>query len=87
MGNFNGLFSGKLSFVSNLIFMKSLPYSPSLPSFIVSILFLIPPQSSVYFLNTSLFSSGESKTKYLLPFFSSIYPSTSPIITYKGFAL
>ena len=70
---FNSLFNGKLSSVLNLIFIKSLPYSPFLPPFIVSISFLIPSQSSVYFFNTSYFSSAESKTKYLLPFFTSIF--------------
>ena len=69
------------------MFVKSLPYSPFLPPFIVSILFLIPSQSSGYLFNTSLFSSVESKTKYLFPLFSSIYPITSPIIRYKGFIL
>ena len=54
--NFNGLFNGKLSCALNLIFIKSLPYSPFLPSFIVYI--------SVHFFNTSSFSSAESKTKY-----------------------
>ena len=82
--NFNGLFNGKLSSVLNIMFMKSLPYSSFLPpSFIVSISFLIPSQSSVYFSNTSLFSSVESKTKYLLSFFSLVVlhstgPSTLP---------
>ena len=85
--NFNGLFNANLSSVLNLIFIKSLPYSPFLPPFIVSISFLIPFQSSVYFFNTSLFSSVESKTKYLLLFFPSICPSTLPIIWYKGFRL
>ena len=65
---FNSLFNGKLSSVLNLIFIKSLPYPSFLPPFIVSISFLIPSQSSVYFFNTSYFSSAESKTKYLLPF-------------------
>ena len=67
--------------------MKSLPYSPFFPPFIVSISFLVRFQSSVYFFNTSLFLSVESKTKYLLPFFTSICPSTLPIIRYKGFRL
>ena len=67
--SFNGLLHGKLSSVSNLIFMKSLPYSASLPPFIVLISFLMPSQSSVYFSSTFLFASVESKTKYLLPFF------------------
>ena len=75
MCSFNCLFNGKLSSVSNLIFMKPLPYSPFLPTFVVSISFLIPFESSVYFFNTSFSSSVESKTKYLLPFFSSICPS------------
>ena len=47
--NFNGLFNGKLSCVLHLIFVKSLPYSPFFPLFIVSISFLIPSQSSVVF--------------------------------------
>ena len=63
--SFNSIFNGKLSSVSNLTFMESLIYSPFLPPFIVSISFLIPFQSLVYFFNTSLFSSVESKTKYL----------------------
>ena len=64
MCSFNSIFNGKLSSVSNLIFMESLIYSPFLPPFIVSISFLIPFQSSVYFFNNSSFSSVESKTKY-----------------------
>ena len=39
-----------------------------------------PIPEYVYFSNTSLFSSVESKSKYLLPFFYSICPSTLPII-------
>ena len=65
MCRLHGLFNGKSSSGSNLIFVKSLPYLHTTelhsPPFIVSILFLIPSQSSVYFLNTSLFSSEESK--------------------------
>ena len=68
MQSINGLFHGKLSSVSNLVFMKSLPYLPFLLPFIVPILFLIPSQSSVYFFNTSFFSFVQLKTKYLLPF-------------------
>ena len=83
MCRFNGLFNSKLWSVLNLIFVKSLPCSPSLPPYIVLISFLIPSQSSVYFSHTSLFLSVESKTKYLLPLFSSICPSTSPIIRFK----
>ena len=51
---FNCLFNGKLSSVSKLIFLKSLPCSPFLPLFIVSASFLNPFQSSVYFFDTSL---------------------------------
>ena len=69
MRSFNGLFNGKWSSVSNLIFIKYLTHLNVLPPFIVSILFLISFQSSVYFLNTSLFSFVESKAKYVLPFF------------------
>ena len=58
-----------------------------LPPFLVSFSFLIPSQSSMYFFNTSLFSSVESKTNYLILFFSSICPSTLPIIRYEGFTL
>ena len=47
---FNDLFNGKSSSVSNLIFIKSLSYSPILPSFVVSMSILIPSQSSLYFL-------------------------------------
>ena len=57
--------------------MKSFLYSPALSSIVLSRL-LILSQSSVYFSNTSLFLSAEAKTKYLFPFFSSMYPSTSP---------
>ena len=82
MCRFNGLFNGKSSSVSNLIFVKSLPYLHS-PSFMTSISFLNPSQSYLYFFNTSLFSyvgcsSDELKTKYLFPLFSlvcSIYQS------------
>ena len=53
--------------------VKSLPYFHSLPPFArFSISFLIPSKSYLYFLNTFLFSSKESKTKYLLLFFPSI---------------
>ena len=60
--------------------MEFLPYSPSLPPFIISSSFLIPSPSSVNFCNTFLFSPVQSKTKYLLLFFSSTCPSTLPII-------
>ena len=74
VGIFNGLFNGKSSSVSNLFFIKSLSYSPTLPSFIVSMSSLIPSQSSLYFFNTSLFSSEECqsvepKTKCYFPYF------------------
>ena len=62
--------------------MKSFSYSPGL-SFIFSIRLLILSQSSVYFVNTSLFLSIEAKFKYLSPLFSSMYPSISPMIRYK----
>ena len=65
--------------------MKSFSYSPSLPLFIVLIRYLISSQSFVYFSNTSLFLSVETKVKYLSPFFSSMYPSALLIIRYKGF--
>ena len=64
----HGLFNDKSSSVSNLIFVKPLPYLHS-PSFMLSILFLMPSQSSLYFFNTSLFSSEESKTKYFFLLF------------------
>ena len=83
MCRFNGLFNGKSSSVSNLVFVQCLPYLHS-PSFMFSILFLIPLQSSFYFFNTSSFSSEESKTKYLFPLFSLICPHTSRIIRNKG---
>ena len=67
--NFNGLFNGKLSSVLNLIFIKSLPYSPFLPPFIVSISFLILSKQSVYFFNTSLFSSVKQKLNIYSYFF------------------
>ena len=64
---------------SNYVKIKSvypfhLSYLPSLLPFTVSISFLIPFQSFVYFFNTSLFLSAELKIKYLLPFFSLKYP-------------
>ena len=77
----------KLSSVSNLIFMKYLPYLPFLLPFMVSILFKIPFQSPLYFLNTSLSLSEESKTKYLFTFFYSICPIALAMIRYKGFTL
>ena len=69
MCTFNGLFNGKLAFVSNLIFMKSLPHSPSLSPFTVLISFLIPCQSFVFFSGTFLFSSVESKSNNYSHFF------------------
>ena len=77
---------------SNLILIKSLSYLPVLLPFMVSISFLIPSQSYLYFFNIFFFSSVgynsiEVKTKYLFPLFSVIYPSTLPIIRYKGFTL
>ena len=85
---FNRLFNGKSSFELNLIFIKSFLHSPDLPPFIVLIKYLILSQSSVYFFNTSLFSSLEAKLSiYILPFFSSMCPSVVLTITCKGFAL
>ena len=84
---FSVLFKGKLSSALNLIFMKSFSYSPGLPQFIVTVSFLIPSQTSVCFINTSLFSSVGSKTKYLLPSVSPICPITLPMIRYRGFKL
>ena len=72
--SFNSLFRCKSSCESNLIFMHSYPYFPGL-SFIFSIRFLISFQSSVYFVNTSLFLSAEAKINYLFSLLSSMYPS------------
>ena len=62
--NFNGLFNANLSSVLNLIFIKSLPYSPFLPPFIVSISFLIPSKSSVYFLLLSFHLQNQKLNIY-----------------------
>ena len=85
--SFSVSLKGKLSSESNLIFMKSFLNSPGLLPFIVSIQFLIPSQSSVYFVNTSLFLSVKTRVKYLLPFSSLMYPSILLIINYKRFTL
>ena len=45
------------------------------------------PQSFVSFVNSFLLPSVEVKTKYLLPMFSSIYPSGLTMIRYNGFTL
>ena len=86
MCRFNSLFNGKLSSVLNLIFMKCLSYLQS-RSFMFSILFLIPSQSSLYFLILLCFHPNNQKLNIYFHFFSSICPITSPIIRYKGFKL
>ena len=86
MCSFNNSFNGKLLSVSNLIFRRFSPYLPSLPPLTVLISFLIPSQSSVYFFNTSLFSSVKSKAKYLLPILyihTCIYLHSSVVYYYK----
>ena len=67
--------------------MKSLSYLPASPSFIVFIRYLISPQSSAYYQNTSKFLFVEAKTRYLFSLLSSMSPSALPIIKYEGFAL
>ena len=61
--------------------------SPALPSFIILLKYLISFQSSVYIVNTTLFSSVEAEVKYLFPLLSSLHPSLLPIIRYSGFTL
>ena len=70
VGNFNCLFNSKSSSESNLIFMKSLPYSPVLLSFMASMTFFIPSQRSVNFFNTSLFLSAGSKSFHFYFYFN-----------------
>ena len=67
---FSALFKGKLSSDLNLIYMKSFLYSPSLPSLILLIRFSTPSQTSVYFVNTSLFLSIEAKVFISITFFN-----------------
>ena len=55
--SFIGLFSGKSSLDSNLIFFKSFSNSYFSPPLMVSIYFLVPSQTSLYFFKTFLFSS------------------------------
>ena len=59
-------------------FKKSFPKKEKIGlSFIFLIRFSIPSQSFVYFVNTSLFLSVETKIKYLLSLLSSMYQSTN----------
>ena len=60
--------------------MELFPYSPALQQFIVRFRHSILSQSSVYFVNTSLFLPEKAKNKYSLPLSSSIYPSALLII-------
>ena len=69
MRSFNGLFNGKSRPVWNLSFMKSLPYSPSLPQFIDSISCLIPSYSSVYSLIFPSFHLQNQKLNIYSRFF------------------
>ena len=75
----------------NLTFRKSFPYSPGLSSVLSmelhSIILPIPPRISVYLVNVSLFLSIEAKKRTYFHFFSSMYPSASPITKYKEFSL
>ena len=67
----NILFKSRLLFELNLIFMKSLQYSPSLSS-ILSARLLIPYESSEHFFNTSLFLSVEAKFSTYFQFFVNV---------------
>ena len=85
--NFIISLKGRLSSHSNLIFIKSFFIHLFLSPFIVSVRYLISSESFINFANTYLLPSAEIKTKYLFALFSSIYPSTLPIIRFNEFTL